>query len=268
MTDSVFEMAESVLLSEDTDSKVEISLEAGERFKLDALRLDSENIPVDIGQVKMPPSPMLVDPRHLPKRKLTSKEGRIALLHSVAHIEFSAIQLAWDHLYRFRGMPEAYYWDWLGVAVEEARHFAMIRERLRQLDADYGDLPAHGGLWSLACETAYDVMARMALVPRFMEARGLDVTPGIMERLAAVGDDESVACLRVILEDEVGHVALGSRWFLWLADQRSLDAENTYFDLLDRHMEGQARGPFNDELRRKAGFSEGELTRLQGRVSQ
>jgi uncharacterized ferritin-like protein (DUF455 family) len=186
----------------------------------------------------------------------------VALLHAVAHIEFSAIQLAWDHLYRFRGMPTQYYLDWLCVAEEEAQHFAMLRGRLRELGADYGDLPAHAGLWGIAADTAYDVLARMALVPRFMEARGLDVTPGMIAKLQNVGDAASVNILERILHDEVGHVALGSRWFQWICGQRGLPAEQEYFKLIDRHMQGQARGPFNWELRRQAGFSEAELLLL------
>ena len=152
-----------------------------------------------------------------------------------------------------------------GVAEEEAQHFAMLRERLRDFGADYGDLPAHAGLWGIATETAYDVLARMALVPRFMEARGLDVTPGMIAKLQNIGDNDSVTILERILSDEVGHVALGSRWFQWICDRRGLASEDGYFALIDRHMKGQARGPFNWELRRLAGFSEMELTLLDKR---
>jgi uncharacterized ferritin-like protein (DUF455 family) len=148
------------------------------------------------------------------------------------------------------------------VAEEEAEHFELLRGRLRDFDADYGDLPAHAGLWGVAQDTAYDVLARMALVPRFMEARGLDVTPGMIERLQAVGDEDSVKVLERILGDEVGHVALGSQWFHWLCKQRGLESEQSYFSLVERHLKGQARGPFNLELRRLAGFSEAELERL------
>ena len=189
----------------------------------------------------------------------------MALLHSVAHIEFTAIQLAWDHLYRFRGLPIEYYIDWLGVAHEEAEHFSLIQARLQQLGSTYGELCAHAGLWSIACDTAYDLAARMAMVPRFMEARGLDVTPGMIERLAQVGDGESVAALEVILRDEVGHVDLGSKWFRWACATRGVDPETQYFKLIERHMQGQARGPFNVALRLKAGFTEAELNLLSGR---
>jgi uncharacterized ferritin-like protein (DUF455 family) len=260
--ESVFAWAERILCAAEIDAKVGLTFEAAERYRRGQLGLCADALPLPISEARFPERPPWVDPRNLPKRKLTTIGGRVALLHSVAHIEFSAIQLAWDHLYRFRGMPDEYYWDWLSVAEEEARHFQMIRERLDQLGADYGDLPVHGGLWGLACETADDVLARMALVPRFMEARGLDVTPGIMERLDAVGDVASNARLQVILDEEVGHVALGSKWFHWEASRRGVDAEQAYFELLEKHLNGQTRGPFNGPLRLKAGFSESELLRL------
>ena len=159
-------------------------------------------------------------------------------------------------------MPQQYYLDWLGVAEEEAQHFELLRGRLREFGMEYGDLPAHAGLWGIATETAYDVLARMALVPRFMEARGLDVTPGMIAKLKNIDDTASVNVLERILHDEVGHVALGSHWFQWICGQRGLNPEQEYFKLIERHMKGQARGPFNLELRRQAGFSEAELILL------
>lgn len=157
-----------------------------------------------------PSRPRLVPPRNLAKRGLGTRAGRIALLHAVAHIEFNAIQLALDAAYRFREMPEAFVSDWLRVAVEEARHFRLLRARLRALGADYGDLPAHNGLWAMCFATRHDVLERMALVPRLLEARGLDVTPGMIARLEAAGDTESAAILRVIQHEEVAHVAIGT----------------------------------------------------------
>lgn len=259
---NVFSLAERCLYSSEAETKLSVTAEAWRLWQVRKLDFASDSAPLPIESARFPKRPILVDPRELPKRKLTTREGRVALLHAVAHIEFTAIQLAWDHLYRFRDLPETFYQDWLGVAQEEARHFSLVRERLRELQSDYGELTAHGGLWSIAKETADDVLARMALVPRFMEARGLDVTPGMIERLAQAGDTESVAILRVILHDEVGHVALGSHWFKWICDRRQLDPEQAYFDLIERHMKGQVRGPFNLELRRDAGFSDAELSRL------
>jgi uncharacterized ferritin-like protein (DUF455 family) len=260
---NLFCLAEQALTSPAVEAKLALAHEAWRCHQQGGLVFDSAAVPpLPPEAARFPERPALVDPRELPRRKLGSREGRVALLHAVAHIEFSAIQLAFDHLYRFREMPRQYYLDWLGVAVEEAGHFELLRGRLADFGADYGDLPAHAGLWGIAQDTAYDVLARMALVPRFMEARGLDVTPGMIAKLRAVGDESSVKVLERILGDEVGHVALGSRWFRWLCDQRGLEPEDSYFALVERHLQGQARGPFNRELRRLAGFSEAELERL------
>ena len=204
----------------------------------------------------------LVAPRRLAQRKLTSVEGRAALVHAVAHIEFNAINLAWDAVQRFRGLPPGYYADWVRVAAEEARHFAMMRERLQELGQDYGDFPAHNGLWEMAERTAHDPLARMALVPRVLEARGLDVTPGMIERLVQAGDRRTAANLEVILREEVGHVAAGSRWFRHLCSARGLHPGETFFELLNRHLTGAVRGPLNLSDRRRAGFEADELERL------
>lgn len=263
---NIFTLAERCLCSPDIETKLSLSREAWRLCLEGRLSFESHSQPLPIGSARFPDRPRLVDPRDLPRRKLNSREGRVALLHAVAHIEFTAIQLAWDHLYRFRGLPIEYYRDWLGVAQEEALHFEMIRNRLQELGADYGDLPAHEGLWGIARETAYDVAARMALVPRFMEARGLDVTPGMIEKFQQAGDRESVVILERILRDEVGHVNLGSRWFRWICEQRAVDFEREYLLLIERHMKGQPRGPFNRELRKKAGFSEAELSWLEALI--
>jgi uncharacterized ferritin-like protein (DUF455 family) len=260
---NLFDLAERCLESAEVETKLALTHRTHALALEGALSIAPQSPPRPFAAARLPERPVLVDPRLLPKRKTGRDEGRAALLHAVAHIEFSAIQLAWDHLYRFRGLPEDYYRDWLGVAEEEAQHFEMIRERLRALDMDYGDLPAHAGLWSVAGDTADDFLARMALVPRFMEARGLDVTPGIIAKLDASGDAASVAVLKRILHDEVGHVALGTRWFGWACAQRGMAPTETYFRSLERYLKTQVRGPFNAELRKAAGFSEEELRRLE-----
>jgi uncharacterized ferritin-like protein (DUF455 family) len=210
--------------------------------------------------------PGLVHPRDLAKRSARAKsggKGRAALIHAVAHIEFNAINLAWDAVQRFRGLPRPYYDDWVRVADEEALHFGLMRDRLWALGYDYGDFPAHDGLWSMAQRTAADPLERMALVPRVMEARGLDVTPGMMARFREAGDEETAACLAVILRDEVGHVAAGTRWFRSLCAERGLDPETRYFELLSAHLGESIRCPLNLDDRRQAGFAESELERLQ-----
>lgn len=210
-----------------------------------------------------PQQPVLVAPRELHQRGLDRPDGRAALIHAVAHIEFNAINLAWDAVQRFPDMPSEFARDWASVADDEARHFTLLRQRLRELGCDYGDFPAHDGLWHMARDTAYDVLARMALVPRVLEARGLDVTPGMIKRLRSVGDGATADCLVIILREEVRHVAIGSRWFRWLCEQRGLPPQETFFRLLAEHLGGRMRCPLNRPARLEAGFDEAELARLE-----
>lgn len=205
-----------------------------------------------------PPRPRLVSPREVPVRGLGSVEGRAALCHAVAHIEFNAINLALDACLRFAELPAEYYADWLSVAQDEARHFLLMRGRLRELGYDYGDFSAHNGLWEAAEKTAHDVLVRMACVPRVLEARGLDVTPGMIHRLRELRDAETIAVLEVILAEEVRHVEIGSRWFRWCCAQRGLEPTATFRRLLQE--QGIAlRPPFNREARARAGFLPEEL---------
>jgi len=209
-----------------------------------------------------PPHPVLVSPRELAQRSLGNTEGRAALLHALAHIEFNAVNLALDVIWRFSGMPEAFYRDWLKVAVEEAYHFRLLRARLRELGFAYGDFPAHNGLWEMAEKTRGDVLARLALVPRTLEARGLDASPPIRAKLAAAKDDQSAAILDIILRDEIGHVAIGNRWYRHLCAERGLDPITTYATLAGMHRAPKLRGPFNMEARLAAGFEQAELDAL------
>ncbi len=208
-----------------------------------------------------PSRPELIRPRDVPTRGLGSVAGRAALIHAVAHIEFNAINLALDAAWRFRGLPDDYYADWLSVARDEARHFAMLRARLLALGCDYGDLPAHNGLWEAAEKTAHDVLERMCCVPRVLEARGLDVTPGIIHRLKEIRDHDTVAILEVILAEEVRHVAIGSHWYRWLCAQRGVEPLSTSQRLLaEQGM--NIRPPINEPARRAAGFDDEELRLL------
>jgi len=214
-----------------------------------------------------PSRPELVHPAAVSRRRLGSVEGRIALLHAIAHIEFNAINLALDAALRFVGMPTQYYLDWISVAVDEARHFSLLQRRMQDLGAAYGGLPAHDGLWQMAIKTADDVLARMALVPRVLEARGLDVTPGMIDKLRGVGDDASVDVLQVILEEEVRHVEIGSRWFRHCCELRALDADVTFKTLLDQLHPAGIKPPLNVAARRRAEFSEAELRMLHARIA-
>ncbi|HET6905834.1 MAG TPA: ferritin-like domain-containing protein [Rhodanobacteraceae bacterium] len=206
-----------------------------------------------------PDKPKLVPPRDVPQRGLGSVDGRAALAHAVAHIEFNAINLAWDAVLRFADMPEDYYRDWVAVAADEARHFRMLSRRLEELGHAYGDFDAHNGLWEMAIKTSDSCLARMALVPRVLEARGLDVTPGMIARLRSVGDDATADILEVILREEVAHVAAGTRWFRFCCEREGLEPAETFRKLLRERLAGGLRGPFNLEARRSAGFGEDEL---------
>ncbi len=219
--------------------------------------------PQPIGPPGRPLRPRLVSPRTVPRRRLHSENGRAALIHAIAHIEFNAINLALDAVYRFRGLPAPYYDDWLRVAAEEARHFALLQERLGELGYAYGAFDAHDGLWQMAVATAGDPLARMALVPRVLEARGLDVTPGIIQRLSDAGDARTVTILTIILREEIGHVALGSRWFRYCCAQAGLLAEETFVELIRTYYQGRIGQPLNKAARRSAGFTDRELELLQ-----
>lgn len=221
------------------------------------------NEPIAIPIPGRPARPELVAPRELKHRKLTTLHGRVALVHAVAHIEFNAINLAWDAVYRFPGLPDAFYRDWASVAADEARHFSMLHDRLTDLGFAYGDFPAHNGLWQMAVDTAHDLVARMALVPRVLEARGLDVTPGMIERLLAAGDDDTVALLRIILAEEVRHVSIGSRWFKYVCEQQDLEPRSTFRAMLERYGMDRVRGPFNFPARMAAGFDAEEMAMLE-----
>jgi uncharacterized ferritin-like protein (DUF455 family) len=209
-----------------------------------------------------PARPELVEPRGLERRSMSTPQGRVVLLHALAHIEFNAINLALDAVWRFPGMPDAFYADWLTVAAEEAYHFSLLRERLAEHGHAYGDFPAHDGLWEMCERTRDDVLARMALVPRTLEARGLDASPPIRKRLAQAGDHASAAILDVILRDEIGHVLIGNRWFRHLCRERGVDPHAAWRDLAVRYHAPRLRGPFNFDARRSAGFDDAELDAL------
>jgi uncharacterized ferritin-like protein (DUF455 family) len=210
-----------------------------------------------------PQRPALVNPAQLARRSPFTPAGRAALLHAVAHIEFNAINLALDAIWRFPGMPAAYYRDWLRVASEEALHFSLLSEHLATLGYAYGDFDAHDGLWTMVERTAADITARMALVPRTLEARGLDATPPMQAKLRQAGDLRAVEILDIILRDEVGHVAIGNRWYAWLCQRDGLDPVAIYPALLARHGAPRLKGPYNLDARRAAGFTEAEIDFLR-----
>lgn len=209
-----------------------------------------------------PQQPTLVPPLALPKRSMRTAEGRAALIHALAHIEFNAINLALDAIWRFDDMPENYYTDWLKVAAEEAYHFSLLNRHLQSLGFNYGDFAGHNSLWEMVDRTKADVLARMALVPRTMEARGLDASPALRNKFAQVGDTKMAEILTIILRDEIGHVAIGNYWFNWLCAQRKLEPIATFEKLCMDYSAPKLKPPFNIAARRQAGFSEAELALL------
>lgn len=218
---------------------------------------DAARAPVD--RPGQPDRPELVPPDKVPRRRADTPAGRAALVHALAHIEFNAINLALDAAHRFAGMPKDFYADWLKVADEEARHFDLLAAHLGTLGHAYGDFKAHTGLWDMALKTAHDPLVRMALVPRVLEARGLDAAPLIVAKLKAAGDTRLVEILGIVERDEIGHVAIGSRWYGWLCAARGVEPEATFRRLLVDYDAPPLKPPFNLAARRRAGFSETEL---------
>lgn len=260
---SLFDAARACLDAAGVDDKIALTRRHAAAFARGELAIDEPAPPPGpIAMPGRPERPRLVPPRDLPRRGFGSDEGRAAFIHSIAHIEFNAVDLAWDAVYRFRGMPDDYYADWVRIADDEARHFELLRARLGAFGHDYGDFDAHNGLWEMCEKTAHDGLDRMALVPRVLEARGLDVTPGMIVKLRALGDGQTAGILEVILREEVAHVAAGSRWFRWHCAKRGIEAEPKFRELLAGYARAVLHGPFNVEARTAAGFSVEEIEAL------
>lgn len=261
---SLFDAARSCLDTASPEEKLAQTFATAAAFARSELSVPDPVAAADpIRMPGRPAKPKLVSPRELPRRGFGTVEGRAGFVHAIAHIEFNAIDLAWDAVYRFRGLPPDYYADWVGVACDEARHFSMLRARLRALGRDYGDFDAHNGLWEMAEKTAHDGLARMALVPRVLEARGLDVTPAMIVKLHALGDATTADILALILREEIAHVAAGSRWFRWYCERQGVEPGPRFRELLTEHARGSVRGPFNRQARTAAGFDAEELTALE-----
>lgn len=246
--------AVEVLTAAEPAEKVARSAAAAQAWRAGVLDVGTA-VPPD--HPARPAAPVLLEPREMPRRRVTrGLAGRIALLHAVAHIELNAVDLAWDLIARFASpeLPRQFLDDWVSVAAEEATHHAMVAERLVALGARYGNLPAHDRMWVAAFNTRHDLLARLAVVPLVLEARGLDVTPAMIARLTAVGDADSAAVLQRIYDDEVGHVAIGRAWFERLAAARGLDPAATFQALVRQHYPGPLKPPFNEAARARAGF--------------
>lgn len=261
MRAAFFSLAYDALCVCDVDAKVRAATVLSSAFDRDGAQ--EETTVIEVLQAGRPPRPPLVSPLKVARFPMNTTKGRAALIHSLAHIEFNAINLALDAIYRFRGLPSAYYADWAGVAQEEAHHFSLLRTHLKTLGFDYGDFEAHDGLWEMARATAHDPLVRMALVPRVLEARGLDAMPALTEKLRSTGDTRAMDILKIIERDEIGHVAIGTRWFHWLCAERGLDADDTFIQLVHDFGAPRVRPPFARAARIAAGFNETELDRLE-----
>ena len=258
----VFEQIRTAIIEQHPQTKVSLVEQLHRLLQNEQATLISSDDIDPLAIPGRPKKPKLVHPSQVAKRKLTTELGRVALIHSICHIEFNAINLALDAAYRFQDMPRAYYLDWMRVALEESQHFTMLNDRLLSLGHQYGDFDAHNGLWEMALKTQHSTIERMALVPRVLEARGLDVTPGMMQRLKNVGDDETVRILEIILREEVGHVEIGTRWFRYSCEAANVDPDQTFIGLLQKYNVSTGKGTLHIDARQRAGFNEVELAAL------
>ena len=258
---SVFEQANAVLNQSNPDEKARLVFAMSKAWA-DSPQIKSNNFDPPAMPAR-PLKPELVDPNKVPRRRLGSVEGRAAMLHAIAHIELNAIDLACDMIARFgldTKIPNQdradFIKDWVSVASDEARHFNMLQSRLQELGFQYGDFPAHNGLWEAAIETRHDIAARLAIAPLVLEARGLDVTPAIIKKLTNVNDFPSVSILETIYREEVNHVAIGVNWFKVVSQQMNQDPTDFFKKLIKTHFKGQLKPPFNEKARTLAGMPE------------
>jgi len=257
-TQSLAQGCLDVLRTDDARAKADLARQIATQWRQGGLARDT-TAPADWpSRPARPPRPQLLMPRDMPRRKMTGDKGRIAQLHALAHIELNAIDLAFDMAGRFVGadMPDSFIDDWMQVGADEARHFLMLDDRLAELGAAYGDLPAHDGLWQAAYDTRHDLLARLAVVPMVLEARGLDVTPTMMKKFQAAGDTKSATMLNIIYEDEKTHVAIGTKWFLHLCHFRKVDPKNCFGEKVQANFKGRLKPPFNVAARTEAGLPE------------
>jgi uncharacterized ferritin-like protein (DUF455 family) len=270
MPHSLVAGAKAIVCAPDTAEKVRLAYAVSRAWFQRDLALGSPSLDGEMpDRPGRPDKPVLLAPRDMPKRNLKGKAGRLALIHSLAHIELNAVDLTWDLIGRFAHvrLPRSFYDDWVRVGLEEAKHFAMLQERLAKLDASYGDFPAHDGLWQAAQDTGHDLAARLAIIPLVLEARGLDITPPMIEKAREIDDEDTAKCLDIIYRDEKNHVAFGAKWFRFLCDRQGIRPEPAFQGFVRRHFRGALKPPFNDRARSEAGLTPGfykPLARLAG----
>jgi uncharacterized ferritin-like protein (DUF455 family) len=262
MIDNLFYLAHQCLVESNLDKKLLLSFNVAKKISNVHVSFDSYVIDADSLKPGQPKKPALITPKDVPKRNILTREGRAAMIHSFAHIEFNAINLAWDLICRFQNMPNDFYIDWAEVAAEETKHFKLLRDNLNDIGYDYGDFPAHDGLWTIAKRTEHDILLRLAVVPRIMEARGLDVTPNLIERFRQVKDNNTVSILELILEEEIGHVYLGTKWYRYMCEQQNQNPEEKFKKIVDEFIPSAKIKKLNNEARIMAGFSQSEIDYL------
>jgi len=260
----LFQECQIALESKSIEQKPQLVLDIFQKYLSGRISIQVEKKHCDIS-AGFPSHLDWVPPRNLKHRKLSLPVGRAALIHSVCHIEFNAINLALDAICRFSGMPKEYYVDWLKIAAEEAYHFNLLRQHLKNNHYNYGDFPVHNGLWKMAEDTAYDPLVRMACVPRLLEARGLDVAPIMAEKLKSNGDNIAAGLLGIIFQDEIEHVKVGNRWYHYLCQQRGIEPLKMFRQLVHKHAPEFLRGPYNTMARLEAGFQIEEMNFLQSK---
>lgn len=264
---NVYEEAKDCFLTADPDEKLAHSLEIAAAWDAGLLEWqDGDSVlqaPLQLDQPGRLDKPLLVEANKVKNRGFKSIQQRAALIHALAHIELTAVNLSWDSVYRYRHLPKDYYDDWIQTAREETQHFYLLRQSLQDMGYDYGDFPAHNELWQMAVTTADDLMARMAIVHRVLEARALDVVPFSVEKFRDIGDRKTSESLIIIANDEIGHVNAGARWFRYRCEQEQVDPDTMFFTLIKKYLRSSPRGPFNREARLKAGFSLAEMQELE-----
>jgi len=261
--ESLFQQAKKCFLTADPELKVEQTFSLTSEWQAGNLSWDKNELIELFDEPGRLDKPEIVMPKELGKRKPGSEKGRAALIHALAHIELTAVNLAWDAIHRYRDMPKAFYDDWTKCAKEEATHFTMLRKRLQEMGYDYGSFPAHNELWKMAIETKNDLSDRMAVVHRVFEARALDVVPGTIKRFDNLGDHFMVKTLNLICDEEVGHVSSAAHWFRYRCEKENKNPDTEFFQLLKKYMRAPPRGPFNQVVRLQAGFSQNELDFLE-----
>jgi uncharacterized ferritin-like protein (DUF455 family) len=260
--DNLFYLAFQCLTETDLDKKISLSNDAVKILVAGNIKTNPCELNIDNVMPGRPNKPDLIKPKDVPKRSMNTTEGRAAMVHSFAHIEFNAINLAWDLICRFQDMPKEFYLDWAQVAEEETKHFILLREHLNKIGYDYGSFAAHDGLWAIAEKTKHELLLRLAVVPRIMEARGLDVTPDLIKRFRQVNDLEMVSILEIIFEEEIGHVMFGTKWYRYICERMNDNPEKKFKEIMDKFLPSVKTKKINKTARLKAGFSQIEIDYL------